>query len=565
MRKTTNAASAGSVLVALIAAVLLSAGPAVTEAKADQPGSRAEAALIAPGAGYGQPDGSKRVRVLQRRLRRAGERPGPIDGLFGPLTEAAVRRFQSEQGLAVDGLVGPLTAAAVRRAAAVLAPGAGYGQPHGSERVRALQRRLRRAGEQPGPLDGLFGPLTQAAVRHFQGSHGLVVDGIVGAATRTALARRLAAATPQRRRASAPRPAAPPATSERATNPSPRQIPEPKPGAGGKPRPTSNPDGSGIELPGWGATLVLAGTLALLLAGVGLGLSLPARGRSRRPHVDGGPPTAARFMDPSARVSRQSPAPAPAAGRGNGRRRAEHWAPGREGRGETSMLGYAIVSTAEGTVDRGELTEQAEVITDECSRRGLELLELVREREPANGKGLERPGLGYAFARIAAGEARGLVVSELSRLSRSAAELGEILEWFTLSRARLVAVAQGLDTAEREGQLAAQTLIEVSGWERERLSKRTHKGLQAARREGRRGGRRAVADDPELRGKIARMRAEGMTLQAIADRLNEERVPTVRGGAKWRPSSVQAATGYKRRPRARLDSLRAPNGAGKED
>jgi hypothetical protein len=48
------------------------------------------------------------------------------------------------------------------------------------------------------------------------------------------------------------------------------------------------------------------------------------------------------------------------------------------------------------------------------------------------------------------------------------------------------------------------------------------------------------------------MREEGMTLQAIADRLNEEGVPTVRGGAKWRHSSVQTAAGYVRRPRARV-------------
>jgi hypothetical protein len=42
-----------------------------------------------------------------------------------------------------------------------------------------------------------------------------------------------------------------------------------------------------------------------------------------------------------------------------------------------------------------------------------------------------------------------------------------------------------------------------------------------------------------------------MTLQAIADQLNAEGVPTPRGGAKWRPSSVQTAAGYKRRSRAK--------------
>ena len=45
------------------------------------------------------------------------------------------------------------------------------------------------------------------------------------------------------------------------------------------------------------------------------------------------------------------------------------------------------------------------------------------------------------------------------------------------------------------------------------------------------------------------MRAGGMSLQAIADSLNAEGVPTLRGGVEWRPSSVQAAVGY-RRPRS---------------
>jgi Recombinase len=49
-----------------------------------------------------------------------------------------------------------------------------------------------------------------------------------------------------------------------------------------------------------------------------------------------------------------------------------------------------------------------------------------------------------------------------------------------------------------------------------------------------------------VRGRIAAMRAEGMTLQAIADVLNEEGVSTPRGG-KWRPSSVQEELGVPRR------------------
>jgi DNA invertase Pin-like site-specific DNA recombinase len=189
------------------------------------------------------------------------------------------------------------------------------------------------------------------------------------------------------------------------------------------------------------------------------------------------------------------------------------------------------------------------VIARECRQRGLLLRELVAELEPPTGKGLARPGLAYTLERISAGDANGLVVAQLSRITRSAAELGTIIEWLDRSHVRLVAVANALDTDHEDGRLAADVLIEVARWERARLSERTRNGLQAARRRGRSTGRSAVTDDPDLSERIAQMRAQGMTLQAIADQLNEEGVPTVRGGAKWRHSSVQAAAGYRRRKR----------------
>jgi pyruvate ferredoxin oxidoreductase gamma subunit len=71
--------------------------------------------MVALGAGYGEPHGSARVRALQRELRRAGERPGPIDGRFGPRTQAAVERFQAREDLAADGVVGQATSVALVR------------------------------------------------------------------------------------------------------------------------------------------------------------------------------------------------------------------------------------------------------------------------------------------------------------------------------------------------------------------------------------------------------------------------------------------------------------------
>jgi DNA invertase Pin-like site-specific DNA recombinase len=219
----------------------------------------------------------------------------------------------------------------------------------------------------------------------------------------------------------------------------------------------------------------------------------------------------------------------------------------------TRVLGYTT-GTGGAEVSRRELVYQAEIIAEECERRGFDLVEVVYEREPVDGKASTRPGLTYAFTRIRAGEAAGLVVAELSRLTHSAAELGKLIEWLRRANARLVAVAQGFDTGADDGRLAANLLVEVSRWEAERLSERTRSGLQAARRRGRAAGRPAVVDDPKLRMRIAQMREQGMTLQAIADRLNAEGVPTVRGGTKWRHSSIQAAAGYRRPTQLIVDS-----------
>jgi peptidoglycan hydrolase-like protein with peptidoglycan-binding domain/DNA invertase Pin-like site-specific DNA recombinase len=517
-RRTQIAARLTAIVTAALLLTALSAADAAAQAK--QP-SLATAPL-AKGMGYELPRGSERVRVVQRRLRLVGERVGPIDGRFGPVTEAAVRRFQRREGLADDGLVGPQTHGALKPAAQLLAPG--YGGLDGSARVRKLQRSLRLVGERPGPIDGRFGPRTEAAVIRFQRQHGLTADGLVGDATVGALGRatRLADDRAKSRRQTRP---------VSGTNRTPAA----------ETRPAADAQNGGAAI----STEALLALVAGLALGAGAALLMVAAARPTQ-RVEAGRGSAAlggqghRPVPVTKPSSGQGLRPGPVTKPSSGH---EQVAPG-----SLPVLGYASVPNAPPGRHREELRAQLKTIRSECRRRGLVLVDVVREREPNRGKGLQRPGLGYALRRIADGEASGLVVADLSRISRSVTDLGEVLEWFSRAEARLVAATPSLDTGDQHGRLAARALIDVSSWERHRLSERTRKGLEAAMREGRRLGRSGVADNPELGERIARMRSDGMTLQGIADRLNEDGVPTIRGGALWRPSSVQAAVGYRRPP-----------------
>lgn len=149
----------------------------------------------------------------------------------------------------------------------------------------------------------------------------------------------------------------------------------------------------------------------------------------------------------------------------------------------------------------------------------------------------EDSGLAGALEPISAGHAGTLFVHRLESVAGSFGELIRLLDWLDAAGADLVAADVGLDTATPQGRRMVALLREIDRWGREPERERRPRGRPGL-----------AADAPHVAERIAELRDRGLSLQAIADALNAEGVPTPRGGARWRPSSVQSVLGY-RRPR----------------
>lgn len=217
------------------------------------------------------------------------------------------------------------------------------------------------------------------------------------------------------------------------------------------------------------------------------------------------------------------------------------------------LIGYARVSTDEQAMYGYGLDAQESKLREHARRAGAELV--VMRDEGISGKTLERPALMRALSKIANREADGLVVAKLDRLTRSVIDFAMLLEWFTVAGAQLVALDFDLDTGTPSGRMVATIMASVAEWERGMIAQRTREALAIRRAQGLSVGRPTVGAD--IADRIRKMREEEkMTLQAICDRLNAEGVRTARGASEWRPSAIQRALGYERRPvRRKIASL----------
>jgi DNA invertase Pin-like site-specific DNA recombinase len=167
------------------------------------------------------------------------------------------------------------------------------------------------------------------------------------------------------------------------------------------------------------------------------------------------------------------------------------------------LIGYARVSTSE--------QETAAQVTA-LKAAGCERI----YREKASGGRWDRPELHRLLDQLRKGDV--LVVWKLDRLSRSLRDILTIMERLTEAKAGFRSLTEAIDTTTPAGRMMMQMVGAFAEFERAMLRERTKVGLEAARRDGRIGGRR-----PKLtlqqQAEIIRMVSKGNKTAADAARL----------------------------------------------
>lgn len=148
---------------------------------------------------------SEQIRQLQQALKDEGVEPGPVDGMMGPLTHQAIQVFQQQEDLAVTGDINEQTLRALDMDVQEflgLSPAFEEREVRRDRddahlrisadrlnraQVRELQQSLQDQGVNPGPVDGMMGPLTKQAIQLFQRQEGLAATGEINERTLEAL------------------------------------------------------------------------------------------------------------------------------------------------------------------------------------------------------------------------------------------------------------------------------------------------------------------------------------------------------------------------------------------
>jgi DNA invertase Pin-like site-specific DNA recombinase len=175
------------------------------------------------------------------------------------------------------------------------------------------------------------------------------------------------------------------------------------------------------------------------------------------------------------------------------------------------LLGYARVST-----DEQDTAVQVAALKDAGCERIF--------RETASGGRWDRPELHRLLDQLREGDV--VVVWKLDRLSRSLRDVLILMERLEEAKSGFRSLTEAIDTTTPAGRMMMQMVGSFAEFERAMLRERTKAGLEAARREGRIGGRRPKLS-PNQQAEIVRMVTRGDKTAADCARLFQIHPATV--------------------------------------
>lgn len=201
-----------------------------------------------------------------------------------------------------------------------------------------------------------------------------------------------------------------------------------------------------------------------------------------------------------------------------------------------NVVAYLRVSTTEQADSGLGLAAQRARIQDEATRKGWHVTWCVDEGY--SGKATGRPGLTHALTLLATGKADALVVAKMDRLARSVLQASDVLETARKQKWSVLILDLGMDLGTPHGKAMAQMLAVFAELEREMIAQRTREALAAAKARGQRLGRPRETPDAVV-AQVVALHDAGLTLRQVADALTAAAVPTTRGAAAWRASTVR--------------------------
>lgn len=217
------------------------------------------------------------------------------------------------------------------------------------------------------------------------------------------------------------------------------------------------------------------------------------------------------------------------------------------------VIGYIRVSTEEQATSGQSLDAQRSKLDAYAKLYDLELVEIV-EDAGESAKSLQRPGLQRCLESLRRGDAQGLLIAKLDRLTRSVADWQALIDGFFGERAgkQLFSVADSIDTRTAAGRLVLNVLFSASQWEREMIGERTKDALQNKIRKGERCGKvrfgyqlstdgRSLTPYPQEQAAlelVRSLRTSGESLRSIAAELGRRGIITKEGKTRWTHTAV---------------------------